>query len=221
MNRRISCLTLLVSLAVAPAARAQQVTNLPRGTEQTVGVEAGLDSAFIVRGTYAHALPGFLRDAAVYARFTLPFAEADFGDFSVDAGVIATVAGSDRWKLQLLFGPELRQTSNDAFSATALGFRSGMLAGYRSDTWGLMAELGYEQVLATHISHSALYRDTVYAGAKDGWYAITGGTFTAGLRGGGRVGRVELYGALGVMTSTGLELLVPPAYAVVGSTYAF
>src|SRR5262249_39450785 len=155
-------------------------TNLPTGMHQSAGVEAGLESAFMVRANYVHDLPGFLRDATVYGRFTLPVVEPDLGDFAVDAGLSATVLGDDRWRLMLLLGPELRNTSNDGFDATAIGFRSGMLAGYRSDRWGLMLDLEYEKVLATHIEHSALYRNTFFADAKDGWYAITGGTFMAG-----------------------------------------
>jgi hypothetical protein len=221
MNRRISYLALFVSLAVALPARAQQVTNLPGGTEQSVGVEAGFDSAFIVRGTYTHELKGVLPDAVVYARFTWPVASPDIADFAVDAGLAATVIGTQRWKVQLLLGPVIRNTSNDLFNATALGFRSGMLAGYRSDTWGLMAELGYEQILATYLRNSDLYKEKVYSDARDGWYSLTGGTFQLGLRGGGRIGRVELHGSLGVMTTEELKPLTPPYYGTLGTEYAF
>ena len=221
MNWQISSLTLLVSLAAAVSAHAQPVTNLPEGTEQSVGVEAGLESAFITRAIYTHEIPDFLRDATVYARFTWPVAEPDFADFAIDAGLSATALGSERWKLQLLLGPVVRNTSNDLFSATAAGFRSGMLAGYRSDTWGLMAEVGYEQILGTYLQHSDLYKDRFYAGAKDGWYSITGGTVQLGLRGGARIRRFELQGALGVMATDRLKPLEPPVYATVGASFAF
>lgn len=221
MNRRISCVALLVSLTAALPAFAQQVTNLPRGTEQSAGIEAGFESAFIVRGTYAHELPGFLRDAQVYARFSWPVANPDLADFAVDAGITATVLGTDRWKVELLLGPVLRNTSSELFDATAVGLRSGLLAGYRSDSWGLLAELGYEQILTAHIAHSDRYKNEVYGGARDGWYSLSGGTFQLGLRGGGRIGRVELSGDVGVMTSEALKPLTPPFFATVGTAYAF
>src|SRR5262245_45068681 len=142
MNTRTTCFTLLVSLLTAALpARAQQVTNLPKGTQQSVALEAGFDSSFIARATYQHAVPGFLKDATVYGRFTLPVVEPDLEDFAADMGVSATAIGNDRWKLHLLLGPVLRNTSNLLFSGTALGLRSGLLAGYRSDGWGLMAEV--------------------------------------------------------------------------------
>jgi hypothetical protein len=221
MKRRISCLALFVSLAAALPARAQQVTNLPAGTQQSVGIEGGLESAFIARGTYVHSIPGLLRDATVYARFTWPFASPDLADFAIDAGIGATVVGSGNWKVELLLGPVVRNTSNQLFSATAVGLRSELLAGFRSDRWGLLADVGYEQILATELRHSDLYKDTIYAGAKDGWYSITGGTFQFGLRGGGRVGRVELYGAAGAITTDQVKLQLPPFYATLGSAYAF
>jgi hypothetical protein len=156
----------------------------------------------------------------VYARFTWPFAEPDLGDFAFDAGLRATAFGGERWKLQFLVGPVIRNTSSTEFSATALGVRTGLSAGYRSDGWGLMADLGYEKIFSAYLRHSDLYRELVYPGAKDGWYALSAGTFQAGLRGGPRIGRVELYGTVGVMTTEQLAPLTP-FYATVGSTYAF
>jgi hypothetical protein len=219
MTKGISVLAVVVCVAASTPANAQQVTNLPKGTDQVAGVEAGLDSAFIARASYAHQL-GFLRDAMVYARITWPFVKPDLADLAVDAGLTATVVGSEQWKVQALLGPVVRSTANSVFSGTALGIRSGILAGYRSDSWGLLADLEYEQMLAAHLTQSAKYK-AYYPDAKDGWYSITGGTFQAGLRGGGRIGRVELFGTLGAMMTDRLKSGTPPLYATIGSTYAF
>ena len=82
-------------------------------------------------------------------------------------------------------------------------------------------EVGYEKIVATHLTHSSLYRNVGYSGAKDGWYSSTGGTLQAGLRGGYRVGRVELSAAAGLLASEALNAVMPPFYGTVGSAYAF
>lgn len=172
MNRQTLCVSLFAAVAIALPATAQEVTNLPEGTRQSVSIDVGLQSAFVSRATYArHIGPGLL-----YARFTLPFAAPDLRDLAFEAGGQTTAVGWGNWKLQVSFAPVLRRTETDLFSATALGVKATLLPGYQGDRWGLMAELGYEKMLATHLNHSRLYRSVAYSGAKDGWYSSTGGT---------------------------------------------
>ena len=217
MNRQTLCVSLFAAVAIAMPATAQEVTNLPDGTRQSVSVDVGLQSAFVSRATYSrHLGPGLL-----YGRFTLPFAALDVRDLAFEAGGQTSAIGWGNWKLQVSFAPVVRITKNDLFSATALGVRAALLPGYQGDRWGLMAEVGYEKNLATHMRHSSLYRSIGSSGSKDGWYSSTGGTLQAGLRGGYRVGRVELSAAAGVLASEGLNPVVPPFYGTLGSAYAF
>jgi hypothetical protein len=213
------CLAGLCLLATRPA-HAQEVTNLKR--QQSLGLDAGLESAVFTRATYMHRLDvSWLgNDSRLYARFTLPVAAPDFADVAVDAGVRTRLVG-ETWNVQLMLGPVLRNTDNTQFAATAFGVRALFLPGYQTDTWGLMADLGVEQILATHMSQSSLYTHTFYSGAKSGWYAITGGTLHVGLRGGGRIGRLELSASAGVASDERLQPLMPPFYAMVGTAYAF
>ena len=216
MNRHTSFLSLF-ALVIALPATAQEVTNLPEGARQSVSVELGLQSALVTRASYArHFGSGLL-----YGRFTLPSANLDLHDFAFEAGGQITALESGNWKLQASFAPVVRLTDNEMFSATALGVRGALMPGYQSDRWGLMLELGYEKMIATHLSHSTLYRNVAYSGAKDGWYSSTGGTLQAGLRGGYRVGRVELSLAAGIFATERLNAVVPPFYGTLGSTYAF
>ena len=217
MNRPILIVSLFAAVAIASPATAQEVTNLPAGTRQSVSIDVGLQSAFVTRGTYSrHVGPALL-----YGRFTFPFASPDARDLAFEAGGQMTALGWGNWKLQVSFAPVLRLTDNDLFSATAFGVRGALMPGYQGDRWGLMAEIGYEKILATHLSHSSLYRSVAYSGARDGWYSSTGGTLQAGLRGGSRMGRVELTAAAGVLASERLNVVVPPFYGSLGSAYAF
>jgi hypothetical protein len=217
MTHKTLCVSLFAAVAIALPAAAQEVTNLPDGTRQSVSIDLGLQSALITRATYSR----HISSGVLYGRFTLPSASLDLRDIAFEAGGQIPAIASGNWKLQVSFAPVMRMTRNDFFSATALGVRAALLPGYQGDRWGLMAEVAYEKILATHLNHSSLYRSVAYSGGKDGWYSLTGGTLQAGLRGGYRVGRVELSMAAGVLASEGLNAVAPPFYGTLGSAYAF
>jgi hypothetical protein len=222
MLTTIRCSIVVTMLALAAPASAQEVTRMPEGSRQSFGLDTGLEHALIARAKYVHRIDlGALSDARLYARATLPFVTPDLGDWAVDGGLRATPIAWGDLRLALMVGPVLRNTATATFSATALGAGATALFGYESARWGLSAEAGYEQMFATNLRHTDLYRDHVYAGAKDGWYALTGGTARGGLRGGVRFDAFEIFARAGVNTTGQLHAQNPPFYFTLGTAYAF
>jgi hypothetical protein len=222
MRPTIRCSILVTILALTAPASAQETTRLPDETRQSVGLDTGLEHAFIARGTYAHRLDlGFWKDVRLFGRFTLPFVTPDLGDWAIDGGLRATPIAWGDLRLALLAGPVLRNTVNNSFSSTSLGVGTTALFGYEGARWGLSAEAGYEQMLTTNLRHSDVYRNTVYAGAKDGWYALSGSTARGGLRGGVRFDALEIFARAGVNTTGQLHADNPPFYVTLGTSYAF
>ena len=216
----ISTLALL-TLTVIPAS-AQEVTRLPETTKNSVGLDTGLEGAFIARASYQRRLDREMRsDPRIYARATLPFVTPDLGDWAVDAGLRITPLEWRDFRLTVLGGPLLRRSSNQSFSGLGLGVGATMLAGYESHRWGLSLEGGYDQFLGTYLSHTDAYRETYHANAKDGWYALSGSTARAGLRGGARIGSFEIAARAGLNTTGELRPTNPPWYFTVGTSYAF
>lgn len=206
----------------ALSARAQEVTRMPEDKQQSVGLETGLEAAFIARAAYGHRVNlGFVPDARIVVRFTLPIVAPDFGDWGIDGGLQATVLSSHDFRLALLAGPLVRNTVTNLFSATAFGLGATALVGYEGSRWGLSAEASYEQMLATHLRHSDVYRETYYADAKNGWYALSGSHARAGLRGGARFGRVEIAARAGLEATGHFQSTMPPFYFTLGGGYAF
>jgi hypothetical protein len=220
MNITLRCFFAMAILLSTGAARAQEVTRLPDTTSNAVGLDTGLEGAFVARATYTHRFATG-PDARLYARAVLPFVTPDLGDWAIDGGVRVTPLEWGDLRLSLLGGPVMRRAHNDAFSSTALGFQTTLLAGYEGQRWGLMAEAGYEQLLATYQDHEAAYRETYYANAKDGWYAFTGSTLRAGLRGGARFGSLEVGARAGINTTGELSAATPPLYLTIGTSYVF
>jgi hypothetical protein len=215
--------TVLAALALlATPANAQEATRLPETTHDSVGLDTGLENAFIARATYVHRFTADSPlDPRLYARATLPVVAPDLGDWGFDAGLRITPLAWRDLRLAVLGGPVLMRTSTDAYSATGFGLGATLLAGYESARWGLSLESGYEQLLSTYISHTDAYRETFYADAKDGWYALSGGRARAGLRGGARIGAVEIAARAGLNTTGRLAAMTPPFYFTLGTAYAF
>ncbi len=213
---------LFVVVALARPAAAQEVTRLPEGKHHSVSLDGGLEGAFVARAGYSYqfgmkALP----DATFTARFTMPVVTPDFGDWGLDLGLKASVA---RWRaLRLAFqvGPLLRMNDNSLFTTVGMGLSATMLAGFETPGWGLSLEASYEQMLATYLRQSNLYRETLYEGAQSGWYAFSGSRAKLGLRGGGRIGPVELFLRAGITATGQFGSTTPPFYATGGVGFAF
>lgn len=211
------------TLGFTSKADAQEVTNLPSGKNHSVGLGTGLDSAMIARLGYSYRLrPSFWdHDVLFQSAFTMPIATPDFADSRLETGLRTTAFAYQNLRLQFGLGAVLHNTSNEAFAANGLGVAAVLLPGYQSERWGLMAELGYEKMFATHLRPSDLYLERGYAGAKSGWYADTAGNFRLGLRGGGRIGAVEISGRVGVTASEQGTPQLPPFYGTLGGAFAF
>lgn len=221
--RALVCLSMIVSIAAtATAASAQQVTRMPDGAKNAVGIEGGFESAFIARATYTRRIElGPIRDARLFGGFTLPVIAPDLSDWAINGGFQATPWAYGNMRLALAGGPVVRNTANSLFSATAVGISAAALFGYESPRWGLSAEIRHEQMFATHLRHAAIYRDITYPGAKDGWYSLTGSTTQAGLRGGVRVGAVEVAARVGYAATGYIRPAMAPFFVTLGVSYAF
>lgn len=224
MNKLITVISFVFgSLALVATAHAQHVTNLPEGRDHAVSLEAGAESAIVARVGYHHRLRlnFWQHDLLLRGTLTLPVAELDFVDSRFEVGARTTLVAWRNLGLQFALDGVAINTSNVGFSANALGMRATLLPGYQSEHWGLMLELSYEKVFGSHIRPSDLYRQKGYAGAKSGWYGDTAGTFRVGLRGGGRLGPVELHARLGMAATEAGQPHFPPFYGTIGATYAF
>jgi hypothetical protein len=145
----------------------------------------------------------------------------DPSESSIEAGLRTTALGYGNLRLQVAFGPVLRNSENRLFTANAVGLHATILPGYQSDRWGLMAEVGYEKMVVTNLRHSQLYEDTYYADAESGWYSNTAGTCRRGVGAGIRVGEVNLAARVGAVATEGGAPHLPPFYGAIGTSCAF
>jgi hypothetical protein len=209
--------------ALAAPAVAEEV-NLATATAERPNlllVRTGIDHAFVLELGYRRVVEWGGHAILLGGDVTLPWASPDLGDFRARLGAAATLYGDSGrgWKLVGSLSPTLRATQNAAATEHAIGADVRLTGGYYG-SWWCAAEIGLDWAATTHVEHSAAYRDTVYADAKDGWYANPGGTLYAGMNGGVSIGSVDLAVRVGVPRTMGLQSQAIPFFALVGVNVA-
>jgi hypothetical protein len=211
-------LRLLAFAAVVLAsfgARAQEV-NLARLEDDApnrVHMRTGAEYGFVAGVGYARTASVRDRRFLLTADLTLPWAGLDASDYRVRIGSLLPLVGTHHWRLAGTLAPTLRSTRNDIAQMTSVGTDIGLQGGYYASHWFVAGETGFDWAMTTHITHSDQYRQTVYAGARDGWYAMSGGNIRAGLQAGSSFSRYDLTVRVGrlVDVSGGSPML--PIYA--------
>jgi hypothetical protein len=204
-----------VAAVAAPlAARAQEVNlaTLDEGGPNRVYVRTGAEYAFVAGVGYGRVVSLLDRHLILTGDLTAPWAALDASDYRVRAGVTVPIVGSRRWKLAGVAAPTLRGTNNPAGRMTNLGADLGLIGGFYARHWFVAGELGFDWAITTHVNHSDLYRETVYADARDGWYSAPGGNLRAGLQAGASFGRYGLALRVGQVRDVGGAPPMVPFY---------
>lgn len=201
----------LLALLAPVAAQAQEM-NLGTLDEASnvVHVRTGAEYGFVASVGYGRVVPLFDRHLVLTADATLPWATLDASDYRLRVGAMMPVLGARRWKIAAAVAPTVRGNKNDISRMIDLGADLAVMGGYYARGWFAAGELGFDWALTTHVAHSDRYRQNVYAGARDGWYANPGGNIRAGAQGGAAFGRYDIVLRLGVVRDTaGDEPLLP------------
>src|SRR5262245_4265269 len=214
-SRGLLAAVAFVGLLAAPlAARAQEV-NLARLDDEPanrVHVRTGAEYGFVAAVGYARTVSLLERRLLLTGDVTVPWAGLDASDYRVRAGALVPIVGSRRWRLAGTVAPTVRGTENIAGRMTSVGTDLGVQGGFYARHWFVAGETGFDWAMTTHITHSDRYRETVYAGARDGWYALAGGNIRYGLQVGASFGRYDLALRAGQMVDTGGEKPLLPFY---------
>ena len=205
-----------VLLAAPVAARAQEV-NLATLAEDDdaanrVHVRTGAEYGFVAGVGYARAVSVLERRILVSGDVTAPWAGFDASDYRVRAGVLVPIVGTRRWKIAGTVAPTLRGTRNEVSRMTSVGADVGVTGGFYGRHWFVAGELGFDWAATTHVAHTDLYRATVFADARDGWYGTAGGNYRYGAQAGVSFGRHDVVLRVGQLRDVAGEAPVLPFY---------
>lgn len=194
MSRSLVLAAAVAVLGASQVARAQEV-NLSRLDDEPanrVHLRTGAEHGFVAGVGYARTVSLLEHRLLVLGDVSLPWAGLDVADYRVRTGVLVPFAATRRWRLAGTLAPTVRGTSNVAARMTSLGADAGVQGGFYARHWFVAAEVGLDWAATTHVANTASYRQIVYADARDGWYALSGGTYRYGLQAGASFGRYDL-----------------------------
>lgn len=214
----------LVLCAAIPTGTTAQVVNhaaLEDGRRNLLHLRTGVEYGFIAGVGYGRVVGVGGRTLLLSGTVASPWARADASDYRVRIGAASRIVGQGRWRLIGGLGASLRGTENTLSRLTSVGTDAGVLGGVWSRRWFLAGEAAYDGAIATHIEHSAHYRDVYYDDARDGWYVDTGANINVGLAGGVSVGRYGLVLRAGHARDRGGRAQLYPAYATLDLNVRF
>jgi hypothetical protein len=191
-HNAIAALALLLLLAARAHAQEVNLAGLGAEAVNRVHLRTGAEYGLVAGVGYSRSVLFADRTALLGADLTMPWADIDTGDWRLRVSALVPIVSVGGWKLASSIAPTLRETSNDAGRLTGIGTDAGALAGYYAPGWFAASELGFDWEIVTYVAHSDRYRRTVFAGARDGWYAAPGGNFRLGLQGGLSFSRFDL-----------------------------
>jgi hypothetical protein len=180
-------LTALVLPALAGAD--DHVGSVAADQPNSVSVHGGAEYGFVAGVGYGRLVRALGRPWLVGGDATLGWAEVDLHDYRLRASIAAPIASYGNWQLVGALAPTLRGTDNDAGRMVDVGVDFGITAGRYVPRWFAAGELGFDWAIATHVTNSPMYRDVIFADARDGWYSNAGGNLRYGLQAGLTLGR--------------------------------
>ncbi len=221
MSRRGTIGSVLLALAVALPAAAQELNlaTTSAARPSVVAVRTGVDHALVAELGYTRVLAWGDRQLLLGADAAMPWARADVRDYRVRA-TAGVPLGGEHWKVAGWLSPTLRGTRNEASDMTAAGVDVRLAGGWYGRRAFAAAEAGLDWIAATHVAFSDRYRAQVYAGARDGWYRLTGGTAYVGLQAGLSFPSFDVVVRAGHPRTTALDPQTLPFYATVGLNLA-
>jgi hypothetical protein len=212
--RGLSLLIFAFAVGGSAVAQAQEINlaSLDDDAANYVHVRTGAEYGFVAGVGYARAVTVGNHQLLLTGDMTLPWANIDASDYRVRVGAALPLAFTHHWRAAIALAPTVRHTVNDVATMTSVGADASATGGYYARHWFAAGELGFDWNGVTHINNSELYRETVYAGARDGWYGDYGGNIRMGVQGGASFSRYDVVLRVGTLRDAGGEDPLLPFY---------
>ncbi|MEZ5012708.1 MAG: hypothetical protein R2794_00295 [Chitinophagales bacterium] len=222
---RIKYVMLLCMLcAMSACLQAQYINwNTTDSTfDQWVSLSGSVENGVVFDAGYAHKLP--VQKLPLFLDIHLmTLSGEDIGDdMAITAGVQTLLVQHGYWGLSANGGFSLRRNENVFARMWAPGMYAGVAGGYYRTHFFLLAEVGIDASIATHIQHSEAYLGQ-YPDAVSGWYGpFPGGEWSFGITAGSSIHTLDISLSAGILRNmdiTSIPLI--PFYGKLGLAYRF
>jgi hypothetical protein len=213
-SRCLSLLTFAFTLAGAAVADAQEMNlaTIDSDAANYVHVRTGAEYGFVAGIGYARVVTVGSQRLLLTSDMTLPWAGIDTSDYRIRVGAALPLALTYHWRVAAALAPTVRHTVNDVATMTSVGADASATGGYYARHWFAAGEVGLDWNGVTHVKNSEIYREAVYAGARDGWYGEYGGNIRAGVQGGASFSRYDIVLRVGTIRDVSGEAPLLPLY---------
>jgi hypothetical protein len=218
MNTRLWSIALVTGLS--RPAHAQWNAARFDDARRVAAVSVGVDPAVLATAAYGQRA----RIGGPAVRFgvegSVAAGNADVRDFRLRLNAETVLLRWQSVRATGRLGFVTHGTTNTVHHAFGFGADAGGALGLYRSHWFAAGEATFDKAIVTHLAHTAQYRAD-FAGAQDGWYLATGGTWRVGGLLGTSFGRNEIVVRAGVPRTQGGEPLLVPAYATLGVGRSF
>lgn len=182
-----------------------------------INLNTGFDFGLNYGAGYGHKLNTKLQ-VMMFGNIQLPAGKDAFDDFKFKAGVMTELIHLRKFSLTLKAAPIIRRTKTSFVTMNNIGADLGLVLGYYRPKFYIAAEFNYDLAVATNLKHSAAMKAN-YPDIQDGWYSITGRTFSQGIQTGFTLKKFDLYLKLGSISFNNDALVQLPYYAQLGLNF--
>lgn len=213
---------IIFSLSIRGFSQSFNWTSLKTEQKHITHINVGWDYGLVYGAGYSYQLK-FKMPVLLNVSYSFPSGGKLFDDFKTKIGGHVRLYSIENFQLSASVHGIYRRYENPLVYIQNFGSEMTGVIGYYKSKWFVAGEVGFDKAIVTHFKHSKLFKDNIYANAKDGWYEpATGGSFHYGVQTGVSFKSHDIYLKIGkVMSQDFKTTLLIPYYAQLGYNYKF
>jgi hypothetical protein len=194
--------------------------SLKSEQKHIANINAGWDYGLVYGLGYSHQLKSKL-PILLNLSYSFPSGEKLFDDFKTKIGGQFRLYSISNFQFSVSLHGIYRRYENPLVRLQNFGSEMTGVIGYYKPKWFVAGEVGFDKAIVTHFKHSELFKETIYANVKDGWYEpATGGNFNYGIQAGYSFKRSDIVLKIGkVLTQDFKTTPLIPYYLQLGYNY--
>jgi hypothetical protein len=134
--------------------------------------------------------------------FSIPSGERLLDDFKTKIGGQILLLNKSNLKGSIALNGIYRRYENPLVKLQNFGSELKGTFGYYKPKWFVAGEVGFDKAIVTHFKHSEIFKETIFAEVRDGWYEpSTGGNFQYGIQTGYSFNQSDISFNIGIVTT--------------------
>lgn len=143
---------------------------------------------------------------------SIPFGKIIMDDFKSNIGLGTKLLNKKSFNSIFTLNAIYKRYRNELVNLNQVGVDIKTINGFYKPKWFVATELGLELGLSTHLKHSAIYKQNIYADVQDGWYKpLSAGILQYGIQTGYSFKQSDLIFGIGFYESisSSVNVLIP------------